>query len=58
MRSSIREGHGAPSRSNSASAKIDAAADSLRRLGVLVGTGYGLVRLDGVHVIPIGALGL
>jgi predicted AAA+ superfamily ATPase len=26
-------------------------------LGVIVGTGYGYVREDGVHVIPIGALG-
>lgn len=26
-------------------------------LGVIVGTGYGYVRSDGVHVIPIGALG-
>lgn len=26
-------------------------------LGVIVGTGYGYVRPDGVHVIPIGALG-
>jgi predicted AAA+ superfamily ATPase len=25
-------------------------------LGVIVGTGYGYVRPDGVHVIPIGAL--
>jgi predicted AAA+ superfamily ATPase len=26
-------------------------------LGVIVGTGYGYVRDDGVHVIPVGALG-
>ena len=26
-------------------------------LGIVVGTGYGYVRPDGVHVIPIGALG-
>jgi uncharacterized protein len=26
-------------------------------LGVIVGTGYGFVRADGIHVIPIGALG-
>ena len=27
------------------------------RLGVIVGTGYGFVREDGVAVIPIGTLG-
>ncbi len=52
--------------------QIDAAADNLSRfaervdtsrrgepavLGVIIGTGYGFVRADGVHVIPIGALG-
>ncbi len=52
--------------------QIDAAADSLSRfaervdtsargepavLGVIVATGYGFVRADGIHVIPIGALG-
>ncbi len=52
--------------------QIDAAAESLTRfaarvdtsvrgkpavLGVIVGTGYGFVRPDGVHVIPFGALG-
>jgi hypothetical protein len=52
--------------------QIDAAADSLRRfaarvdtsvrgepavLAVVVGAGYGFVRADGVHVVPIGALG-
>lgn len=52
--------------------QIDAAADGLLRfadrvdtsvrgepavLGVIVGSGYGYVRPDGVHVIPIGALG-
>jgi predicted AAA+ superfamily ATPase len=52
--------------------QIDAAATSLRRfaaridvgrcgdpalLGVIVGTGYGYRREDGVAVIPIGALG-
>ena len=26
-------------------------------LGVIVGTGYGYVRDDGIHVIPVGALG-
>jgi hypothetical protein len=26
-------------------------------LAVIVGTGYGYVRPDGIHVIPIGALG-
>ena len=26
-------------------------------LGVIVATGYGYVRDDGVHVIPIGSLG-
>lgn len=26
-------------------------------LGVIVGTGYGYVREDGIHVIPVGALG-
>jgi uncharacterized protein len=25
-------------------------------LGVIVGTGYGYVREDGIHVIPIGSL--
>ncbi|MCU0622676.1 MAG: DUF4143 domain-containing protein [Gemmatimonadaceae bacterium] len=53
--------------------QIDAAAESLTRmaakidttrcgppavLGVIVGTGYGYRRPDGVAVIPIGALGL
>jgi predicted AAA+ superfamily ATPase len=28
-----------------------------RALGIVVGTGYGYVRPDGIHVIPIGALG-
>lgn len=52
--------------------QIDVAANSLSRfarrvdtslrgepavLGVIVGTGYGFVRADGIHVIPIGALG-
>lgn len=52
--------------------QIDVAADSLSRfakrvdtslrgepavLGVIVGTGYGFVRADGIHVLPIGALG-
>ena len=26
-------------------------------LGVIVATGFGYVRDDGVHVVPIGALG-
>ena len=26
-------------------------------LAVIVGTGYGYVRPDGIHVVPIGALG-
>ena len=26
-------------------------------LGVIIGSGYGYKREDGVHVIPIGALG-
>ena len=26
-------------------------------LGVIVGSGYGYVRSDGIHVIPVGALG-
>jgi hypothetical protein len=25
-------------------------------LGVIVGSGYGYVRDDGIHVIPVGAL--
>lgn len=52
--------------------QIDAAANGLVRfaarvdtsvrgepavLAVIVGTGYGFVRADGVHVVPIGALG-
>lgn len=52
--------------------QVEAAAESLKRfagrvdtsrrgepavLGVIVGSGYGYVRPDGVHVIPIGALG-
>lgn len=52
--------------------QVDHAAQSLTRfaervdtakrgepavLGVIVGTGYGYVRSDGVHVIPVGALG-
>lgn len=52
--------------------QVEAAAESLKRfaarvdttrrgepavLGVIVGGGYGFVRADGVHVIPIGALG-
>lgn len=52
--------------------RVDEAASSLLRfarkidvdrtgsptvLGVIVGTGYGYVREDGTHVIPIGALG-
>ena len=52
--------------------QIDAAAGNLSRfakrvdtsargepavLGVIVATGYGFVRADGIHVIPIGALG-
>jgi uncharacterized protein len=52
--------------------QVDAAAESLRRfatrvdtsvrgepavLAVIVGTGYGFVRGDGVHVVPIAALG-
>jgi uncharacterized protein len=52
--------------------QVDQAAQSLNRfadrvdtekrgepslLGVIVGTGYGYVREDGIHVIPIGALG-
>ena len=51
---------------------VDEAADALRRfadrvdtstrgepalLGVIVGSRYGYVRDDGVHVIPVGALG-
>jgi predicted AAA+ superfamily ATPase len=51
---------------------VDEAAVALRRfadrvdtskrgepavLGVIVGTGYGYVRDDGIHVIPVGALG-
>ena len=52
--------------------QIDVAAESLKKfaarvdtarrgkpavLGVIVGGGYGFVRADGIHVIPIGALG-
>jgi uncharacterized protein len=52
--------------------QVDQAAESLRQfagrvdtdkrgepalLGVIVGTGYGYVRCDGIHVIPAGALG-
>lgn len=51
--------------------RVEQAADSLKKfhakvdttqngepavLGVIVGTGYGYVRPDGIHVIPIGAL--
>jgi hypothetical protein len=51
---------------------VDEAADALRRfadrvdtskrakpamLGVIVGSGYGYARDDGVHVIPVGAVG-
>lgn len=51
---------------------VDEAADALRRfadrvdtskrgepavLGVIAGSGYGYVRDDGIHVIPVGALG-
>jgi predicted AAA+ superfamily ATPase len=39
-------------------AKIDSAASGEpAALGVIIGTGYGFVREDGVQVIPIGALG-
>jgi uncharacterized protein len=53
-------------------AQVDKAAASLSRfaervdrhkrgapavLGVITGSGYGYVRPDGIHVIPIGALG-
>jgi uncharacterized protein len=39
-------------------AKIDAAKSGAPSvLGVIVGSGYGYVRDDGIHVIPIGALG-
>ncbi len=52
--------------------QIDQAADTLVRfadrvdttrrgdpalLGIIVGSGYGYVRPDGIHVIPVGALG-
>ena len=52
--------------------QIDHAAENLKRfadrvdiasrgepavLGVIVGSGYGYVRPDGVHVVPVGALG-
>jgi uncharacterized protein len=52
--------------------QIDHAVESLKRfadrvdtakrgepavLGVIVGSGYGYVRPDGIHVIPVGALG-
>lgn len=52
--------------------QIEQAADALKRfagridtstrgapvlLGVVVGSGYGYVREDGIHVIPVGALG-
>jgi predicted AAA+ superfamily ATPase len=52
--------------------QVDHAAESLKRfvdrvdtakrgepalLGVIVGSGYGYVRPDGIHVIPVGALG-
>ena len=54
------------------SGQVDHAAENLKRfadrvdtarrgapavLGVIVGSGYGYVRPDGVHVIPVGALG-
>jgi predicted AAA+ superfamily ATPase len=39
-------------------ARIDSAASGEpAALGVIIGTGYGFVREDGVQVIPIGALG-
>lgn len=39
-------------------ARIDSAANGEpAALGVIIGTGYGFVREDGVQVIPIGALG-
>lgn len=43
-------------------AKFAGRVDTSRRgqpavLGVIVGSGYGYVRDDGIHVIPIGALG-
>jgi uncharacterized protein len=43
-------------------AKFAARVDTSKRgepavLGVIVGSGYGYVRPDGVHVIPVGALG-
>jgi uncharacterized protein len=39
-------------------AKIDTARSGApAALGVIVGSGYGFVRADGIHVIPIGALG-
>jgi predicted AAA+ superfamily ATPase len=39
-------------------AKIDSASSGEpAALGVIIGTGYGFVREDGVQVIPIGALG-
>jgi predicted AAA+ superfamily ATPase len=42
--------------------KFAARVDTSKRgepavLGVIVGSGYGYVRPDGVHVIPVGALG-
>jgi hypothetical protein len=52
--------------------QVDQAAESLQQfarrvdtdkrgepalLGVIVGTGYGYVRPDGIHVVPAGALG-
>jgi predicted AAA+ superfamily ATPase len=43
-------------------AKFAARVDTVKRgrpatLGVIVGSGYGYVRPDGIHVVPIGALG-
>lgn len=35
----------------------DTARGAPAALGVVVGTGYGFVRPDGVHVLPIGSLG-
>jgi hypothetical protein len=42
--------------------KFAARVDTAKRgeaalLGVIVGSGYGYVRPDGIHVIPVGALG-
>ena len=43
-------------------ARFAARVDTAQRgepalLGVIVGSGYGYVRDDGIHVIPVGALG-